>query len=164
VGKVGIPDAVLLKPGRLDADEFAVMKTHAAIGAEAIAKAMTEAVSAFEGDATDVSGAFGFMQVAREIALMHHEKWDGSGYPAGLAGDAIPVSGRLMALADVFDALSCRRVYKPPMPYDTVCKIITEGRGVHFDPDVVDAYLALRPEFEAIALRYADAERPEETQ
>ncbi len=156
VGKVGIPDAVLLKPGRLDADEFAVMKTHAAIGAEAIAKAMTEAVSAFEGDATDVSGAFGFMQVAREIALMHHEKWDGSGYPAGLAGEAIPVSGRLMALADVFDALTCRRIYKPPMPVEKAHQIIVEGRGTHFDPDVVDAYLACRDKFAEIARRFAD--------
>jgi len=162
VGKVGIPDAVLLKPGRLDAAEFEIMKTHAAIGAEAIAKAMSDAIDAAD-DATveQAPGAFGFMQVARDIALTHHEKWDGSGYPAGLAGDAIPVAGRLMALADVFDALSCRRVYKPPMPFDKVQSIIIEGRGAHFDPDVVDAYLTLREEFEAVALRYADAHSAE---
>lgn len=163
VGKVGIPDAILLKPGRLDADEFAIMKTHAAIGAESITKAMQEAISAVEGDVADLKGALNFMQVAHEIALTHHEKWDGSGYPAGLSGDNIPVSGRLMALADVFDALSCRRVYKPPMPFETVCQIITEGRGTHFDPDVVDAYLMLRPEFEAIALRYSDEEQHQTT-
>ena len=161
IGKVGIPDAVLLKPGRLDADEFAIMKTHAAIGAAAIDKAMREVLTGADDATVDQApGAFNFMRVAHEIALTHHEKWDGSGYPAGLAGDAIPVSGRLMALADVFDALSCRRVYKPPMPFDKVRAIITEGRGQHFDPDVVDAYLALREQFEATATRLADSVDP----
>lgn len=160
VGKVGIPDAVLLKPGRLNAEEFAVMQTHAAIGAEAIDKAMNEALAATEDDTAELApGAFAFMQVAREIALSHHEKWDGTGYPSGLAGEAIPVSARLMALADVFDALTCRRVYKPPMPIEQAAQIIIEGRGLHFDPDVVDAFVALRERFAAIATRYADPEK-----
>lgn len=160
VGKVGIPDAVLLKPGKLDADEFRLMKTHSAIGAEAIAKAMAEAHNAADDETVaQAAGAFGFMEVAREIALTHHEKWDGSGYPAGLAGDSIPVGGRLMALADVYDALTCRRVYKAPMPLDQAHQIIFDGRGSHFDPDVVDAYLVLRQQFESIATRYADPEQ-----
>jgi putative two-component system response regulator len=157
VGKVGIPDAVLLKPDRLDAQEFEVMKTHAAIGAASIGKAMSEAIAfADPGTAEQSPAAFAYMRVAQEIALTHHEKWDGSGYPAGLSGESIPVSGRLMALADVFDALSCRRIYKPPMTFEQVCRIIVDGRGKHFDPDVVDAFLALREIFEETALRYAD--------
>lgn len=161
LGKVGIPDAVLLKPGRLDAAEFEIIKTHPTIGAEAIAKAMREAISgAGEAALEQAPAAFGFMRVAREIALTHHEKWDGSGYPAGLAGDDIPVSGRLMALADVYDALSCQRVYKPAMPLAEVDRIIHAARGSHFDPDVVDAYAALRPRFEDVATRYADPRGP----
>ncbi|OGT57922.1 MAG: two-component system response regulator [Gammaproteobacteria bacterium RIFCSPHIGHO2_12_FULL_63_22] len=159
LGKVGIPDAILLKPGRLTPEEFEVMKTHAAIGADAISKAMQDALAAADvGMAAQASGAFAFLQVAREIALSHHEKWDGSGYPAGLAGDAIPAAGRLMALADVFDALTCRRVYKKPMTIDQATQIITEGRSTHFDPDVVDAYLACQERFAEIATRFADAE------
>ena len=159
LGKVGIPDAILLKPGRLTPQEFETMKTHAAIGADAISKAMQEALAAADdGMAAQASGAFAFLQVAREIALSHHEKWDGSGYPAGLAGDAIPAAGRLMALADVFDALTCHRVYKQPIPIDQATQIITEGRGTHFDPDVVDAYLLCRERFAQIATRFADAD------
>ena len=159
IGKIGIPDAVLLKPGRLDAEEFATMQTHAAIGARAIERAMAQAVDS-AGDITPAQShsAFAFMHVAREIALSHHEKWDGSGYPAGLAGEAIPPAARLMALADVFDALTCRRVYKPPLPFDEAVGIITAGRGRHFDVDVVDAFLALREEFAAVATRFADPE------
>jgi putative two-component system response regulator len=135
------------------------MKTHAAIGADAISKAMQDALTAADDNmAAQASGAFAFLQVAREIALSHHEKWDGSGYPAGLAGDAIPAAGRLMALADVFDALTCRRVYKKPMTIDQATQIITEGRGTHFHPDVVDAYLACQERFAEIATRFADAE------
>ena len=159
VGKIGIPDAVLLKPGRLDGDEFAIMKTHPAIGPDAIAKAMSEATAMVdEVTAEESAGALTFMQIAKEIALTHHEKWDGSGYPAGLAGDAIPVAGRLMALADVFDALTARRVYKPPMPIEQAHQILLEGRGTHFDPDVVDAYLNCRERFAETAARYADPE------
>ena len=159
LGKVGIPDAILLKPGRLTPEEFEIMKTHAAIGAAAISQAMRDAMAAAdESLAAQASGAFAFLEVAREIALSHHEKWDGSGYPAGLAGDTIPAAGRLMALADVFDALTCTRVYKKPMPIDQASQIITDGRGTHFDPDVVDAYLACRERFAEIATRFADSE------
>ncbi len=157
IGKIGIPDAVLLKPGRLDADEFTTMKTHAAIGAHAIEKALDQTLARAADVTPEQSrNVFSFMHVAREIALTHHEKWDGSGYPGGLAGDAIPASGRLMALADVFDALTCRRIYKPAMPIDQAVSIITEGRGTHFDPDVVDAFLALLDAFTAVATRFAD--------
>lgn len=159
LGKVGIPDAILLKPGRLTPDEFEIMKTHAAIGADAIGKAMNDALAAADGgEAAQASGAFAFLEVAREIAASHHEKWDGSGYPAGLAGDAIPAAGRLMALADVFDALTCTRVYKKSMPIEQARQIITDGRGTHFDPDVVDAYLACHERFAEIATRFADSE------
>jgi putative two-component system response regulator len=158
IGKVGIPDAILRKPGRLTPEEFAIMKTHAAIGAHAIEAAMEQALAeADELTAEQAEGAFAFLRMAQEIALAHHEKWDGSGYPNGLAGEAIPVSARLMALADVFDALTTRRVYKPAMSLEETTRIITEGRGVHFDPDVVEAYLACREAFFAIAQRMPDA-------
>ena len=98
--------------------------------------------------------------MAREIAVGHHEKWDGTGYPLGLKGDDIPVSARLMALADVFDALVSRRVYKAPMPMAEVKQIILDGRGRHFDPDIVDAFLACEPDFTAIARRLADPDDP----
>ena len=157
LGKVGIPDAILLKPGRLTPEEMEVMKTHPSIGAAAIEKAMKESLAAAEEAMTaQASGAFAFLEAARDIALTHHEKWDGSGYPQGLQGDAIPVSGRLMALADVFDALICRRVYKEAMPIEQATEIIVAGRGKHFDPDVVDAFLACRDEFLEIAHRFRD--------
>ena len=159
IGKVGIPDAILLKPGRLTGEEFDIMKAHPTIGADAIEKAMNQAMSGADDDAIDQApGAFSFLRVAQEISLGHHEKWDGSGYPAGLAGDMIPVSARLMALADVFDALMSRRVYKPPMTLEQATAIILEGRGSHFDPEVVDAYLACKDQFAEIAARYVDPE------
>lgn len=157
IGKVGIPDSILLKPGKLTNEEFTIMKMHPAIGGDAIGRAIELAWS--HADANLVSQApqaFGFMRVARDIALYHHEKWDGSGYPTGLRGDKIPVSARLMALADVFDALITRRVYKAPMTLDDATKIIVAGRGQHFDPAVVDAFLEQRDVFAAIAARYAD--------
>jgi putative two-component system response regulator len=157
LGKVGIPDAILLKPGRLTAEEFEIMKTHTTIGADAITKAMEQALAGADDAMTaQASSAFAFLNVAHEISLGHQEKWDGSGYPAGAAGDAIPVSARLMALADVFDALMSRRVYKAPMTLDETTQIILDGRGKHFDPDVVDAYLACRDKFAEIARRFAD--------
>ena len=157
LGKVGIPDAILLKPGRLTAEEFEIMKTHTTIGAEAISKAMEQALAGADDAMAELAGsAFAFLKVAREISLGHQEKWDGSGYPAGLAGDAIPVSARLMALADVFDALTTRRVYKPPMSLEEATKIIMDGRGKHFDPAVVDAFVDCRERFAEIASRYAD--------
>lgn len=159
IGKVGIPDAILLKPGRLTAEEFETMKAHPQIGANAIDRAMQQALASADDAAVEQSlRAFAFLGVANEISLCHHEKWDGSGYPKGLAGDGIPVSARLMALADVFDALTSRRCYKPPMTIAEATRIITDGRGTHFDPDVVDAFLQLRPAFAEIAERLADRE------
>lgn len=157
IGKVGIPDAILLKPGRLTAEEFTIMKTHPVIGAEAITKAMDQAMRSLGNQGGEYpAGAFAFLEVAREISLGHHEKWDGSGYPSGLAGEAIPASARLMALADVFDALISRRVYKSPMSHEQATAIIVAGRGSHFDPDVVDAYLACHERFAEIASRLAE--------
>ncbi len=157
IGKVGIPDAILLKPGKLTAEEFEIMKSHPQIGADAIRRAMEQALAGAEAElAAQADGAFAFLRIACEIALGHHEKWDGSGYPAGLSGDDIPVSARLMALADVFDALISRRVYKRPISLEETIDIIVEGRGRHFDPDVVDAFLTCRDQFVEIAARYSD--------
>ena len=130
IGKVGIPDAILRKPGPLTPEEWFIMKMHAQLGSEAIELAERDAVEPVE-----------FLFLAKEIAHWHHEKWDGSGYPDGLIGDAIPISARIMALADVFDALISHRVYKKPMPYDAVQNLIMDARGRHFDPDLVDAFL-----------------------
>lgn len=146
IGKVCIPDRILLKPGRLTAQEFEIMKTHTTQGRNAIAHA--EAVA---------GAAVPLLRIASEITESHHEKWDGSGYPHGLAGDAIPVSARLMALADVYDALISRKVYKEPMPHGQAVDVIAQVRGKHFDPDVVDAFLALEPQFHAIAVSYSDS-------
>ena len=145
IGKIGIPDSILLKPGRLDKHEFEIMQTHAALGGEAIARAEHLARRPIP-----------FLSIAKEIACSHHEKWDGSGYPQGLAGDAIPISARLMAIADVYDALISSRVYKAPMAHEEAVKIIQAGRGSHFDPDVVDAFLELHEEFRRIAEHYCD--------
>jgi putative two-component system response regulator len=157
IGKVGVPDAILLKPGRLTEEEFDLMKAHPVIGADAIGRAMEQSLAA-AGEAASGSspGAFAFLRVAQEIAAGHHEKWNGSGYPAGLCGNEIPVSARLMALADVFDALISRRIYKPPFSMDDAIEIIHGGRGTHFDPDVVDAFFACRKKFMEIADYYAD--------
>jgi len=157
IGKVGIPDRILLKPGKLTPEEFEVMKTHPTIGAEAIGKAMREALAEAEDRAAEqAEGAFAFLRTAQQIALSHHEKWDGTGYPAGLAGDAIPVAARIMALADVFDALMTRRVYKPAISLEETTRIIVEARGRHFDADVVDAFLDCREDFAAVADRLAE--------
>ena len=145
IGKVGVPDHVLLKPGNLNADEWAVMRRHARAGSDAIEQAEQ-----------DVAMPLEFLSLAKEIAHWHHEKWDGSGYPDGLAGDAIPVSARLMALADVFDALISVRVYKPAMSFSEAREIIVAGRGRHFDPDVADAFIASFSVFVEIATRYRD--------
>ncbi len=145
IGKVGIPDRILLKPGRFTPDEFEVMKSHPALGRDAIAQAEAQ-----------LGTPVAFLSTAKDIAYGHQEKWDGSGYPQGLRGDAIPLSARLMALADVYDALISRRVYKEPMPHDEATALIVEGRGAHFDPDVVDAFLRIQDEFQEIARRFAD--------
>ena len=145
IGKVGIPDHVLLKPGKLTPEEWEIMKTHAKLGSDAIEMAERDAEKPVE-----------FLAIAKQIAHYHHEKWDGSGYPEGLQGDRIPVAARLMALADVFDALICRRVYKPAFPIDQARDMIVEGSGTHFDPDVVQAFLEHFVTFKAIANAYAD--------
>src|SRR5471030_1715307 len=147
IGKVGIPDRILLKPGRFEPYEMEIMKTHTTIGRDAIEAAEREL-----GVTVD------FLKYAKEIAYGHQEKWDGSGYPLGLSGDAIPISARLMAVADVYDALISRRVYKEGMSHQAAVAIITEGRGKHFDPDMVDAFLELQAEFIAIARAYADSD------
>ncbi len=145
IGKVGVPDRILLKPGKLDPDEFEIMKMHAIYGRDAII-----AVEKHLG------GSNGFLAFARDIAYCHHEKWDGSGYPQGLKGDAIPVAARLMALADVYDALISRRVYKPAFSHEESAKIIRQGRGTHFDPDVLDAFNEIEHQFREIARQYSD--------
>lgn len=147
IGKVGIPDKILLKPGKLTPEEFEIMKTHTTLGRDAIEQAERQLGTPVE-----------FLKLAKEIAYSHQEKWDGSGYPDGLAGDAIPVSARLMAVADVYDALISRRVYKPPFPHEKAVELITEGRGKHFDPDVADAFMECREEFRAIAMRFSDTD------
>jgi HD-GYP domain-containing protein (c-di-GMP phosphodiesterase class II) len=144
IGKVGIPDAILLKPGKLTDDEFEVMKTHAELGEQALLEAM--------GDTPETS----FLRYARDIAGSHHEKWDGTGYPKGLKGDDIPFSARLMAVADVYDALISRRVYKPPFSHDKAMSIIKQGRGSHFDPRIVDATFAIEEQIIEIARVYKD--------
>ncbi|GAL35271.1 response regulator [Vibrio maritimus] len=146
IGKVGVPDSVLLKPGKLTDDEFDIMKSHPVIGAEALSIAEQQL------------GSSSFLRVAKEISLTHHEKWDGSGYPKGLSKEEIPLSGRLMALADVYDALISKRVYKPAFSHDKAKAIIVEGRGQHFDPEVVDAFLAVESRFIDIAKQYQDKE------
>jgi putative two-component system response regulator len=145
IGKVGIPDHILLKPGRLDAAEFEIMKTHTTLGYQSILSATER-----------LSGGSGFLTCAMEIALSHQEKWDGSGYPQGLSGDEIPISARLMAVADVYDALISERYYKKAFSHETAVGIILEGRGSHFDPDVVDAFKRIEGEFLAIAARFSD--------
>ncbi len=135
IGKVGIPDSVLLKPDRLSDEEFRVMKTHSAIGAETLDAAIRE----FPGTQ--------FLRMARDIAATHHERFDGTGYPAGLAGADIPLSGRIVALADVYDALTSKRVYKRAFPHDIARSIILQESGTHFDPVIVEAFLATEGEF-----------------
>ena len=148
IGKVGIPDRILLKPGRYEPEEFAIMQRHPLLGLQAIEHAEQSL-----GTSVD------FLRVAKEIAYGHHEKWDGSGYPQGLVGEAIPLSARLMAVADVYDALISRRVYKERMPHQQAAEIIAQGRGSHFDPDVVDAFFQIEQTFVATAQRYLDSDQ-----
>jgi len=147
IGKVGIPDHILLKPGKLDPEEWAIMQTHASLGSDAIERAMQE---------IENQAPWAFLHVAMDIAHSHHEKWDGSGYPDGLSGESIPLVARVMAVADVFDALISKRVYKPAMPMEQAVQIIVEGSGSHFEPGIVEAFLACRNELEKIARHYAD--------
>jgi putative two-component system response regulator len=147
IGKVGIPDSILLKPGKLTDAEFEIMKTHTTLGRDALERAEQALGSSVD-----------FLSIAKEIAYSHQEKYDGSGYPLGLVADAIPLAARLMAVADVYDALISRRVYKEPYSHEKSVEIMQQGRGRHFDPDVFDAFLALQDEFQQIAQRYGDTE------
>ena len=161
LGKIGIPDHILLKPGRLTPAEFEVMKTHARIGADAIGNALAAARArrAQDGTATAPEAepeSVRLLEVARDIAHHHHEHWDGHGYPQGLKGRAIPLSARLMAVADVFDALTTPRAYKTAWPVQRAVDYIVERSGRQFDPDVVAALLASRDSFEAVASRWQD--------
>jgi putative two-component system response regulator len=148
IGKVGIPDHILLKPGKHSQEEWAIMKTHAKLGSDAIEQAER-----------DIDMHPAFFSAAKEIARWHHEKWDGSGYPDGLAKDAIPVSARLMAVADVFDALISKRAYKPAIPFDQAHDMLAAERGKHFDPDIIDAFLDGFDDFVTIAKHYQDTEQ-----
>lgn len=139
IGKIGIPDAILLKPGKFEPLEWEIMKTHAAIGGKLL-----------DGDDSDL------MNMAREIALTHHEKWDGSGYPNGLAGEEIPQAGRIAALADVFDALTSARPYKKAWTIGDAVNLIEENRGTHFDPALVDVFLQQLPSILQIRDRFVE--------
>jgi putative two-component system response regulator len=146
IGKIGVPDQILCKPGRLTPEEYEVMKRHATIGRDALLRSERQL------------GSNGFLRLAAEVAYSHQERWDGSGYPLGLKGDAIPLSGRIMAVADVYDALISRRPYKQPVDHESAVAYIQSNRGRLFDPQVVDALVERAERFRAIAARYADAQ------
>ncbi len=147
MGSVGIPDRILLKPGRLTPDEVAIMRTHTTLGYEAIVRAEKT-----------LGRTSPQLTLAKELTRSHQEKWDGSGYPQGLTETQIPLSARIVALADVYDALISNKVYKEGVPHDKAVQIIFGERGSHFDPDVVDAFIEVNEEFAAIAQRHADTE------
>jgi putative two-component system response regulator len=149
IGKVGVPDSILLKTGKLTRDEFEIMKKHTTYGLEVIIKSE---------QTLGVDPKTSFLRFAREIAYTHQEKWDGSGYPEGLKDENIPLSGRIMAIADVYDALISKRVYKPPITHKDTVRIIEHGRGSHFDPDLVDAFLEIKEQFREIALNLVEGE------
>jgi putative two-component system response regulator len=144
IGKVGIPDSVLLKPGRLSDREFEIMKTHTTIGAETLAAALEQFPNVK------------FLHMARDIAATHHERWDGTGYPKGLRGADIPLSGRIVAIADVYDALTTKRVYKKAYAHDVARSIIQSESGKHFDPTLVEVFMEVEDEFLAIRARYIE--------
>jgi HD-GYP domain-containing protein (c-di-GMP phosphodiesterase class II)/CHASE2 domain-containing sensor protein len=149
IGKVGVPDIILLKPGKLSETEFEEMKKHAVIGRNAIRATERKL------------GNKSFLRFAHDIAYTHHEKWNGTGYPQGLRGEEIPLCGRLMALADTYDALISQRVYKPPLTHEEAIRIIVNDKGTHFDPDIVDAFLTVSEEFRSIAREHSDSEKQE---
>jgi len=144
IGKVGVPDSILMKPGKLTTEEFAEMQKHTIYGREALDSAASKL------------GPNSFLQIAQEMAYTHHERWDGSGYPQGLKGTEIPISGRLMAVADVYDALITRRVYKPAFSQRQTIKIIANDSGKAFDPEIVKVFLKYADNFHRIALNFAD--------
>jgi putative two-component system response regulator len=146
IGKIGIRDEVLLKPGKLTPSEFEEMKLHTTIGYETLKMAANQL------------GENSFLTYAMEFALHHHEKWDGTGYPDGLKGDEIPISCRLMAIADVYDALISKRIYKPAFSHNKSVSIILEGNGTHFDPALIEIFKEVNGEFRKIAIQFADSE------
>jgi putative two-component system response regulator len=146
IGKVGIPDTVLLKPGKLSEAEMAIMRTHASLGAQTLEASLQRFPHVR------------FLQMARDIAMAHHEHWDGNGYPEGLSGEAIPLAARIVALADVYDALTSRRVYRDAISHQQAKQMILAERGTHFDPDVIDAFVQTEAEFIAIRERFKDDE------
>jgi putative two-component system response regulator len=139
IGKIGIPDRILQKPGRLTPDEWAVMQTHPTIGADIIGHNET-----------------GMLAVAHDVAISHHEKWDGSGYPKGLRGEDIPLAGRIVAVADVFDALTSVRPYKPAWTLDDACAWMRQQRGGHFEPRLVDLFMDLLPQVKEVMEKWAE--------
>lgn len=147
MGTVGVPDRILLKPGRLTADELAIMRNHTTLGHGALVRA--EILLKLHSPLLDM---------AKDVVLCHHEKWNGSGYPRGLSGAQIPLAARIIAVADVYDALISAKVYKAGVPHDRAVQIIFGERGAHFDPDVVDAFIEVQDEFVAIAQRLADTD------
>ena len=153
IGKVGIPDDILHNPGKLSPEEYAVIQTHSLIGAKIIERAREESAHIRPDEGEDSNN---LLAIALQIVSHHHERWDGTGYPYGLAGTQIPLAGRIMALADVYDALTSRRVYKPSMALEKAAAIIEEGTGTHFDPDVVAAFQRRRSDFETLAIAYRD--------
>ena len=153
IGKVGIPDSILQKPGKLTAEEYAIMQNHPLIGAEALSKVI---------DGTGHPGEKSFLDYARQMVESHHERWDGTGYPHRLSGQAIPLAGRLMALADVYDALISKRVYKRGFSHDEVRQMLIKESGAHFDPDVINAFLIREADFVHIAEKFADPAPPPE--
>jgi putative two-component system response regulator len=147
MGSIGIPDRILLKPGRLTPEELTIMRTHPTIGHAAIVRAEKT-----------LGRASPRLAIAKDLVLCHQEKWDGSGYPRALAGTDIPVSARILAIADVYDALISSKVYKAGVPHDKAVQIIFSERGSHFDPDMVDAFIEIQDAFAEIAKRFADTE------
>jgi putative two-component system response regulator len=161
IGKIGIPDSVLLKPGKLTEDEFAMMQKHPGFGKRILTSYSTDEEKTLQRHAEVGAhilevGSSKILDMARTIALTHHERWDGSGYPLGLKGNDIPLVGRIVAVADVFDALSSRRSYKKAFPLDECFQIMQESRGSHFDPEVLDAFLSVRDQVVQVQLVYAD--------
>ena len=146
VGKINVPDAILNKPGKLSDEEFDKMKTHTTVGGDIIDRVI---------DTVPESGT-GYLQEARRLALYHHEKWNGAGYPTGLSGEDIPLSARIMAVADVFDALVSTRSYKKGFPFEKAMDIIRESSGTHFDPDIVQAFLNAEDEVRKVAEEFDD--------
>ena len=149
IGKTGVPDSILLKPGKLNANEFEEMKKHTAYGRDAIQRAEKK---------FGYGASSSFLRLAKEMAYTHHEKWDGSGYPEGLQGEEIPIAGRIMALADIYDGIIWQRVYKHSSTHNDAVSLITQLKGIAFDPDVVDAFLEVHEEFRQINLEFSDYE------